>query len=106
MIDFIWSVYMLFAWAVVAVWMTPTIIAYRRDHRNKVVVFVASIFISVLPAFWCVIAGYLLLLAFSLYRSPEVMVVQGPQGPPGPRGLDADEIPLSSAGVAKPPKRP
>lgn len=114
MIDFIWSTFMGLAWLVVAVWMIPTTIAYKRDHRNKTVIFVMSIIISILPTTAIVVVGYILLLGFSLYRSPEVMVVQGPKGDPGEpgrdgrngkdgrRGKDADEIPLSKSGVLKP----
>lgn len=116
MIDFIWSTFMALAWVVVIIWMIPTIIAYRRDHRNKMVIFVMSIIISILPTTIFMVVGYLILLVFSMYRSPEVMVVQGPRGEPGApgrdgrngkdgrRGKDADEIPLSKSGVVKPRK--
>lgn len=114
MIDFIWSTFMGLAWLVVAVWMIPTIIAHKRDHRNKTVIFVMSIIISILPTIAFMIAGYLILLVFSMYKSPEVVAVQGPKGDPGDpgrdgrdgkdgrRGKDADEIPLSRRGVLKP----
>lgn len=105
MIDFVWTVFMAGAWLSVLIWMVPTIIAYKRDHRNKVVIFVMSVVISMLPTLVFVGLGWVMLLAFSLYKSPEVVVVQGPRGEPGPPGKDADEIPLSAAGVVKPPKR-
>lgn len=105
MIDFIWSGFMALSWVVVLIWMTPTIIAYKRDHRNKIVIFVMSVIISVIPTTLFMVMGYLLLLGFSLYRSPDVMVVQGPQGERGPAGKDADEIPLSKSGVLKPRKK-
>lgn len=102
MIDFVGSIFAAAAWVFVTLWMIPTIIAHQRNHRNKVVIFVVSIIVSLLPVTIFVVVGYIALLAFSLYRSPEVVVVQGPQGEPGPRGRDADEIPLSAAGVVKP----
>lgn len=102
MIDFVWTVFMAGAWLSVLIWMVPTIIAYKRDHRNKVVIFVMSVVISMLPTLVFVGLGWVMLLAFSLYKSPEVVVVQGPSGEPGPPGKDADEIPLSAAGVVKP----
>lgn len=102
MIDFVWTVFATASWLFVALWLIPTIIAHKRKHRNKVVIFVMSIIASVLPVSIFVFLGYIILLAFSLYRSPDIVVVQGPRGEPGPKGKDADEIPLSAAGVVKP----
>lgn len=108
MIDFVWSTFMALAWLVVLIWMVPSIIAYKRDHRNKVVILVMSVIISVIPTTLFMVIGYLFLLAFSLYRSPEVVVIQGPKGDPGlpgRNGKDADEIPLSKSGVLKPRRK-
>lgn len=102
MIDFVWVFSVALSWIFVAVWMVPTIICFRRSHRNKTLVFVLSVIVSLVPSITFLAVGYIALLAFSLYRSPDIVVVQGPRGEPGPKGKDADEIPLSAAGVVKP----
>lgn len=89
MIDVIWSVYTALAWVVVTIWMIPTIVAHRRSHRNTTAIFVFSIIFSVIPSTALSLLGYILVLGFSLYRSPETVVVKGPKGDPGTPGLTA-----------------
>lgn len=134
MIDVIWSVYTALAWVVISVWMIPTIIAHRRKNRNLLAIFVFSIIMSIVPMTAVSFFGFLALLALSLYRSPEKVLVKGEKGDRGGvglssyelyvlnsgpgcivlseqdwleslRGKDADEIPLSRSGVLKPKSR-
>lgn len=94
--------------AVVAFVFLPVIIAYKRKHRNKWVVFVLtvfSLFIVGVPG----IILWVIALAWSLYKESEKVVVQGqmgpvgPMGPQGQKGDDAEPVvaPLGKAGSTK-----
>lgn len=88
--------------AVVSFVFLPVIIAYKRKHRNKWVIFVLtvfSLFIVGVPG----IILWVIALAWSLYKESEKVVVQGPMGPQGQKGDDAEPVvaPLGKAGSTK-----
>lgn len=119
-VDLMWSLFTGSAWLFVLFWMTPYLIARRRGHRNAVLILALSIFFSMWPALWVNGLAWAILLFVAALTEPEYVYVQGPQGPAGPegrpgqagadgkdgkdgeKGRDADEIPLSKAGVLKP----
>ena len=108
MIGLAWTGFMVASWLLVVLWSVPVIIAYRRQHRNIVVIAVFTVIFSIFPHWLVGALGWLLLLGFSLYRSPEHVYIPGPVGPRGKegrhgrKGRDADEIPLSKGGVLSP----
>lgn len=84
----------------------PTIVAYRKKHRNKLAVGVANFAALFVPLpddlKWLGLVAWLLCLAFALWKSPDIKVVQGPEGPTGAKGDKGDPgkdaIPMSKAG--------
>lgn len=116
MIDFVWSMFTGSAWVFVMFWLVPYFVARHRGHRNTTLILVLSVFLSMWPALWVNGAAWVLLLCLAGLTEPQYVYVQGPPGPQGPqgdpgkdgkdgeKGLDADEIPLSAAGVLKPRK--
>lgn len=108
MINLIWALMMGSAWIIVAIWLIPSIIAYQRGDRNLKIIFVLSVILSLIPFPWLSLIGYVGVLVFSMYRGPDLKVIQGPpgrdgkNGKDGEKGRDADEIPLSKSGVLKP----
>lgn len=113
MIDFAWSVFTGSAWVFVIFWLVPYYLARRREHRNATLILALSIFFSMWPALWVNGCAWALLLFLATMTEPKYVYVQGPAGPAGPqgekgkdgeKGRDADEIPLSKAGVLKPRK--
>lgn len=116
MIDFAWSMFTLASWVFVLFWLVPYFVARSRGHRNTTLILVLSIFFSMWPALWVNGVAWALLLFLAALTEPQYVYVQGPAGPQGPQGApgengrdgkkgkDADEIPLSKAGVLKPRK--
>lgn len=115
-VDLMWSLFTGSAWLFVLFWMTPYLIARRRDHRNAVLILALSVFFSMWPALWVNGVAWAILLFVSALTEPKYVYVPGPAGPAGPegkagkdgkdgeKGKDADEIPLSKSGVLKPRK--
>lgn len=119
-VDLMWSLFSGSAWLFVLFWLTPTLVARHREHRNATLILVLSIFFSMWPALWVNGVAWAILLFVAALTEPKYVYVQGPQGPIGPegrpgqagadgkdgkdgeKGKDADEIPLSKAGVLKP----
>jgi Superinfection immunity protein len=54
----------------------PTIIAFRRNHHNKVAIFLVNLFLG-----WTVL-GWVAALVWSATTTQPVVVVQGQQQPP------------------------
>ena len=54
----------------------PTIIAFRRNHPNKVAIFLVNLFLG-----WTVL-GWVAALVWSATSTQTVVVVQGQQQPP------------------------
>lgn len=117
MIDFAWSMFTGASWVFVLFWLVPYFVARHRGHRNTTLILVLSIFFSMWPALWVNGVAWALLLFLAALTEPQYVYIQGPAGPQGPQGApgengkdgekgkDADEIPLSAAGVLKPRKR-
>lgn len=121
-VDLMWSLFTGSAWLFVLFWMAPYLVARKREHRNATLILVLSIFFSMWPALWVNGIAWALLLFVAALTEPNYVYVQGPIGPRGPegkpgqagadgkdgkdgeKGKDADEIPLSKAGVLKPRK--
>lgn len=109
--DLMWSLFAGSSWLFVLFWLTPTLVARHRKHRNATLILVLSIFFSMWPALWVNGVAWALLLFTAALTEPKYVYVQGPAGPQGPqgnpgeKGRDADEIPLSKSGVLKPRKR-
>lgn len=121
-VDVMWSLFSGSAWVFVLFWLAPYLVARKREHRNATLILVLSIFFSMWPALWVNGVAWAILLFVSALTEPKYVYVQGPQGPEGPegrpgragadgkdgkdgeKGKDADEIPLSKAGVLKPRK--
>lgn len=123
-----------------SIWFIPTVIAYKRDHLNKLIILIVSLLglvLAVVPLLAFIL--WATLLVWSMYKSKnvtpieaKVAEVKGPQGYIGPkgesayetyvrlakedkheyvlterewinslRGKDADELPISKAGVVK-----
>lgn len=130
MIDFVWWVFAAVSWIFVFMWLIPYFVAKSRGHRNATLVLVISVIFSIWPIWWVTCTAWVMLLIYSALTAPQVIFVQGPPGPKGEdayqvyvksmvergdlnfksrdewleglRGKDADEIPLSKAGVLKP----
>lgn len=101
MMEFTWVVFTGVAWVFVALWLAPYFVARHRKHRNATLILVLGILLSLWPILWVNAMTWTMLMGFAWFTAPEKVYVQGPAGPPGPRGRDADEIPLSKSGVLK-----
>lgn len=98
--EYISWLFILSAWVIFTIWLAPVIIAFRRDHKNKVVILALSFFTSMIPYSLALFACWIVLLAWSLYKvsvAPEgvksayleskyLEYAKGPQGLPGPIG--------------------
>ncbi|UZZ64216.1 hypothetical protein A54_252 [Septuagintavirus sv54] len=93
--EYISWLFILSAWVIFAIWLAPVIIAFRRDHKNKVVILALSFFTSMIPYPLALFACWIVLLAWSLYKvsvvndgskSAYLEYAKGPQGLPGPMG--------------------
>ena len=99
--DFAWSVFMLIAISLVALWSIPAIIAAKKKHRNLTAIVVFTVIAAVSPniAFGALI--WLILLFVAIYNRQETVFIAGPKGdtgapgPMGARGSDAYELYLS-----------
>lgn len=121
-VDVMWSLFSGSAWVFVLFWLVPYLVARKREHRNTTLILVLSVFFSMWPALWVNGAAWALLLSIAALTEPQYVYIPGPTGPAGPegqpgksgadgrdgkdgeKGKDADEIPLSKAGVLKPRK--
>ncbi|AIA64569.1 hypothetical protein HL10_gp039 [Cronobacter phage CR8] len=119
-VDVMWSLFSGSAWVFVLFWLVPYFVARKREHRNTMLILALSIFFSMWPALWVNGIAWAILLFIAALTEPQYVYVQGPAGPAGPegragidgkdgkdgeKGKDADEIPLSKAGVLKPRSR-
>ena len=104
--------FFMFMVAYVAISLIPTLVARRRDHRQKTAIFVLGI-VSICVGYFVPFAVYAVLFVVGLIwayisPAPKIIVVEGlkgvegepgpvgpagPQGPVGARGHDA--IPLT-----------
>ncbi|AKY04046.1 hypothetical protein ADU18_0146 [Cronobacter phage PBES 02] len=119
-VDVMWSLFSGSAWVFVLFWLAPYFVARKREHRNTMLILALSIFFSMWPALWVNGIAWAILLFIAALTEPQYVYVPGPAGPAGPegragidgkdgkdgeKGKDADEIPLSKAGVLKPRSR-
>ncbi|AFH21203.1 hypothetical protein CR3_gp038 [Cronobacter phage CR3] len=121
-VDVMWSLFSGSAWVFVLFWLVPYFVARKREHRNTMLILALSVFFSMWPALWVNGVAWALLLFIAALTEPQYVYIPGPAGPAGPegqpgksgadgrdgkdgeKGRDADEIPLSKAGVLKPRK--
>lgn len=121
-VDVMWSLFSGSAWVFVLFWLVPYFVARKREHRNTTLILALSVFFSMWPALWVNGVAWALLLFIAAFTEPQYVYISGPAGPAGPegkpgksgvdgrdgkdgeKGKDADEIPLSKAGVLKPRK--
>lgn len=68
--DFVGPVVMVIAAIVLFIWAIPIIIAFKRNHTNKWLITVFTVVFALFPMFLVSFIGWLICLAFALYKSP------------------------------------